>query len=143
MDERFVERVVVDDLVHRQRQPLADLEIRRRIAADLRPIADDEDAGHDAALLEMPRDRESVAAIRAEAAEDRGAVAVGIVLADRIDDRQRRVLHQHDRRNAEALGRAPVDRLHLRSGEDVHRESIQPQRRRRAQQTSVSSVSLW
>ena len=68
----------------------------------------------------MARHGEAVAAVVACAADDRGALAVGEVLEDRVDDGDRGVLHQDDRRDAEAFDRAAIDLLHFFRGEDLH-----------------------
>src|SRR5262249_24325199 len=118
--ERVVERLRIDDVVHRQREPLADAQVRLRVALELRAIADDEDRWDDAAILEMARYRQAIAAVLSRAAENRGAFAVAVVLEDRVGHGERGVFHQDKGRDGEALRGALVDGLHLLGGEDLH-----------------------
>src|SRR5256885_2776799 len=62
---------------------LADGQVLLRVAGVFGAVADDDDDRHDAAVLEVARHRQAVAAVRADAAEDRGALGLRIVLEER------------------------------------------------------------
>ena len=120
VSERVIDLVDAGDVVDRNGQALTHHEVRECIAADLRAVTDDEDHRYDAAVFEMPRDRQSIAAVLSGPAEDCRAIDVGEVCVNRVDDRERGVLHEHDRRHAEALGRPPIDVPHLLRSQDLH-----------------------
>ena len=122
MDERAIERIGIGDVVHRKRRALTDRQIRRGIARKFSPLADDEDRRHDAAILEMSRDSQTIAAVRAGAAENRYALTVRVMLENRVDHRHRRVFHQQQRRNCETIGRPAIDASSLFGAENLHNQ---------------------
>ncbi len=110
------------DLHHRQTDAAEDLEVDAGIAPHVADAAEQKDGGLDAALRERPRDDEAVAAVVAAAAQD-ADLARGEILEGPLHGRHRlapRILHEHDRGQADLVDRHPVGLAHLLRVQNSH-----------------------
>ena len=98
------------------------LEIDARVAAHVRHSADEEDGHVDAALQQGACDHEAVAAIVAAPAQHRHLMLVKVAMNGfhGRDDLAPRILHEHQRRDADLFDRPAIRFAHLRGIQHSH-----------------------
>src|SRR5918994_6342424 len=115
-------RLLVIDFDHGDAQTAEHIEIRARIAADVREGADDEHRALHATLQQRTRDDEAVSAIVSSAAEH-GHPAIEPLFVgglNRRDHLAAGILHEHERWNPDFFDGVAVSLAHLRGSEDSH-----------------------
>ena len=112
----------VADLHHSEPEAAENLQVRARVAADLRDHTQDEHRDVDAAVDERAGDHESVTTVVAPSAQDgdmplRKVLEAGLHGGDHLPAG---ILHEHNRRNPDLFYRAAIGLAHLAAVENPH-----------------------
>ena len=97
------------------------LEHRRSIALEFAGIGQQQNGNLHPGLVQLARGDKAIAAIVPLAADDADAFGAEVASQDEIGDRRPGVLHQRERRDAEALAGGAVDLAHFGGSDDLHR----------------------
>ena len=115
---------------HGQPEATENLEVRSRVAAHVGDTAQQEDRDVDPTLQQRSGDDKPVASVVA-ASTEHGHMAFEQVAVDGLHgghDLPARILHQHERRNADVFDRAPIGLTHLCGVQYAHVKILVSQR---------------